>query len=132
LERLKLLFPTLGFRDKFQSCTPAYEIAPLIVERLTGTPFAEYVRREFLEPVGMSDTGHKPSLCTAGGHVPKPAPGGGRWGEGVGVKVAMDKTGTMEGCAGMISSARDLVSQSFPLSSYPVRHILPAKHRREA
>jgi CubicO group peptidase (beta-lactamase class C family) len=81
LERLKLLPPTLSFRSKFQYCNPAYEVAPMIVERLTSMPFTEYVSRELLEPFGMGDTSHKSSNATALGYVPKLTPDGVRVGE---------------------------------------------------
>jgi CubicO group peptidase (beta-lactamase class C family) len=82
LERLKLLPPTLSFRSKFQYCNPAYEVAPMIVERLTSMPFTEYVSRELLEPFGMGDTSHKSSNATALGYVPKLTPDGVRVGRG--------------------------------------------------
>ena len=82
----------------------------MIIERLTGMPFTDYVSREFLEPLGMGDTSHKSSDANARGYVPKLTPQGVKVGEGWDIHVALDRTGTMSGCAGMISSARDMVS----------------------
>jgi hypothetical protein len=59
----------------------------------------------------MGHTSHKSSQATALGYVPKLTPEGVKVGEGWDVNVALDRTGTMSGCAGMISSARDMVSE---------------------
>lgn len=54
MERLRFLRPGLGLRERFQYNNLMYMVAGLIVERVTGGTWEEFVRRRILEPLGMS------------------------------------------------------------------------------
>ena len=56
MERLRFLRPGLGLRERFQYNNLMYMVAGLIVERVTGGTWEEFVRRRILEPLGMSRT----------------------------------------------------------------------------
>lgn len=51
----------LGFRpgERFEYSNSNYNLLALIVERVSGMPFGEFLRREIFAPLGMSGTGHR-------------------------------------------------------------------------
>ncbi|WP_402467279.1 serine hydrolase domain-containing protein [Isoptericola aurantiacus] len=105
----------LGRGEHFKYSNLAYGLLGLVIEAVTGTPYADHVRHDLLDPLGLADTapeldddvarravvGHSaralatPGLATtfADGRLP----------------VAGVTTGTLAAATGFCSTARDLV-----------------------
>ncbi|WWC88955.1 uncharacterized protein L201_003870 [Kwoniella dendrophila CBS 6074] len=52
-DRLSKLKPTLGFREGQQYNSFLYDLAVLIIEKLTNQHFEKYIQSEFFDPLGM-------------------------------------------------------------------------------
>ncbi len=58
LELLVLKKPPLYYlpNKKFEYCNTNYALLPLIIEKVTGMSFADYMKKNIFEPLGMNDT----------------------------------------------------------------------------
>jgi len=55
-QRLRYLEPNKGFRESYQYNNLMYMVAGLLVERITGMSWNDYVRQNILDPLGMKET----------------------------------------------------------------------------
>jgi CubicO group peptidase (beta-lactamase class C family) len=115
LERLSLISPCISFRERFLYSNIMYEVAALIVERLTGQRFPDYVRQEIIHPLSMIDTVHNDALSSATGYEPTLNSSGELTGEILEAGRVLHLAAAPGGSISMISSARDM--ESLPLPS---------------
>jgi CubicO group peptidase (beta-lactamase class C family) len=65
--------PTAPVGERFQYFNPNYRVLGLVIERVSGLSYGEYLRRNILEPLGMADTVADPA------EAPRLAQGYGRF-----------------------------------------------------
>ncbi len=86
---------------RFHYSNLAYALLGIVVERVSGTPYADYVRERLLEPVGLSRVSFEPEPPAANGYLVQPYADG-VW-DTVGVETgAWASAGQLWGTAGDI------------------------------
>ncbi len=98
LERAEQILPT-GARFHYSNL--AFALLGIVVERVSGMPYAEYVRERLLEPVGLTRTGFQPEPPAATGYVLQP------YSDGVWDAVSVE-TGAWASAGELWGTVRDL------------------------
>ncbi|WP_075779427.1 serine hydrolase domain-containing protein [Streptomyces acidiscabies] len=86
---------------RFHYSNPGYTLLGALVEELRGAPWEEVLRREVLEPLGLTRTGARPEMPYAGGWAVHP------WADAM-LPEAVEDLGRMAPAGQLWSTARDL------------------------
>ncbi len=98
-----------------------FELAKEIVARVSGMPFAEFVRRRLFEPLGMTSSAYVPDIMQAGANAAV-----GYQKEGAGWKRYM-RLGNNRGGGAIVSTVGDLVTWTDALASGKLGGFVTAK-----
>ena len=120
LAKRQLLFePGTGFRYS----NSGYYLLGLVIERVTGQPYADYLREQFWAPLGMDDT----EYCGTRRHAPLPA-GYGRDRRGAAVRAAPWDPSVLFAAGSLCSTVGDLARWSVALGEGRV--LAPESYRK--
>ncbi len=86
---------------RFHYSNLAFALLGIVVERVSGTPYADYVRERLLEPVGLARTGFRPEPPAATGYLVQP------YADGVWETVSVE-TGAWAAAGQLWGTVRDL------------------------
>lgn len=102
---------------RFEYSNLGYALLGLVITRVSGTPYQQYITDEILEPLGMTDT-YWDYAAVPTGELAQ----GYRWEEGAWAEEPMLRTGAFGAIGGLITSMRDFSKYvAFHLAAYPPR-----------
>ncbi|OCF44559.1 hypothetical protein I317_01632 [Kwoniella heveanensis CBS 569] len=115
LELFRSHQPSTSFRQTmgFQYNNQAYDILGLVIERLSGVSYTDYIRQTFFEPLGMRTAGFGWDEHTATGHWT------GRRGDTVEIPGAVTGVPACQSSGGVVASAVDMVKWLKFIASHP-------------
>lgn len=104
IRRAQYLKPAYGFRTTFGYSNITYLTAGKIIEKVTGQPWSEYIKKSFLEPLGMSTTLTSISEFTRKTNLTQPH----TTHEGKNVKIEYMNWDNIAPAGALLSSANDM------------------------
>ena len=121
--------PVIAANTRFKYSNHAYGLAGLVIEAVTGEPYADWIKRAIVDPAGLAETA--PDIGAAG---PGPIARGhsGKWPAGRRFAIPGDNpTGALAAATGFVSTAADLASFFAQLDPAARHSVLSVAGRRE-
>jgi CubicO group peptidase (beta-lactamase class C family) len=72
IQRLRYIQPTASYRSKWQYHNVLYALNGVIIERVSGMPWEQFVKKRIFDPLGMNETEPLVSMITAKPNVAVP------------------------------------------------------------
>src|SRR5206468_10902388 len=114
---------------RFKYANHGFGLAGMVIEAITGEPYRDWIKREIVEAVGLTET--EPDMPIAA-EVPMAHGHSGKWPIGRRLVISGDKpTNALAPATGFVSTAADLVKFFAQLDPAPRRSVLSVAGRRE-